>query len=109
LCRFHCLFCHGYEEAGGQSAGILAAGAVADPQRVLHVAGMVAPLAKDIVIYSNGDANVTEAIKAAAKGRRVTLEPRRIASLQRKDPDHAEIIIRLEDGDTRIETFVVRE
>ena len=66
-------------------------------------------MARNIVIYSNGDANVTEAIKAAAKGRRVTLEPRRIASLQRKDPDHAEIIIRLEDGDTRIETFVVRE
>lgn len=70
---------------------------------------MVAPLARNIVVYSNGDANVTEAIKAAAKGRRVTIEPRRIVSLQRKDPDHPEIIVRFEDGDTRIETFMVRE
>ncbi|KAM0709177.1 hypothetical protein Q7P35_003213 [Cladosporium inversicolor] len=104
---FHCLFCHGYEEAGGQSAGILAAGAVSDPQRVLHVAGMVAPLARDIVVYSNGDAVVTEAIRAAAKDRRVTIEPRRIVSLKRKDPNHAEITVRFQDGDTRTETFLV--
>ena len=66
-------------------------------------------MARNIVIYSNGDANVTEAIKAAAKGRRVTIEPRRIASLQRKDPDRLEIVVRFEDGDTRIEAFMVRE
>jgi hypothetical protein len=70
---------------------------------------MVAPLAKDIVFYSNGDANVTEAIKVATKGRRVTIEPRRIVSLQRKDPGHPEIIVRFEHGDTRIEAFMVRE
>jgi hypothetical protein len=70
---------------------------------------MVAPLARNIVIYSNGDANVTEAISSAAKGRRVTLEPRGIVSLQRKDPDRLEIVVRFEDGDTRIEAFMVRE
>lgn len=68
---------------------------------------MVAPLATDIVVYSNGDANVTEAIKAAAKGRRMIIEPRRIVSLKRKDPNHSEIIVRFEDGDSRTETFLV--
>lgn len=68
---------------------------------------MVAPLAKDIVVYTNGDANVTETIKAAAKDRHVTVEPRKIVSMQRKDPDHSEILVHFEDGDTRSETFLV--
>ena len=70
---------------------------------------MVAPLARDIVVYCNGDADVTEAIKAAAKGRRVIIEPRRIVSLKRKDPNHSEIIVRFEDGGTGTETFMVSE
>lgn len=107
LRRFHCLFCHGYEEAGGQSAGILALGMVADAQRVLHVAGMVAPLAKDIVVYTNGDAGLTEQITSAAEGRRMTIEPRKIAALERKNPDHPEIIVRFDDGNTRNEAFMV--
>ena len=64
-------------------------------------------MARDIVVYCNGDADVTEAIKAAAKGRRVIIEPRKIVSLQRKDPDHSGILVRFEDGDTRSETFLV--
>ena len=105
--RFHCLFCHGYEEAGGQSAGILAAGALADPQRVLHVAGMVAPLARDIVVYSNGDKKVAEDIKTAVDGRRVTIEPRKIRALERKRPHHPEIVVHFDDGETRSEAFMV--
>jgi hypothetical protein len=109
LCsRFHCLVCHGYEEAGGQSAGIIAAGQVTDPQRVLHVAGMVAPLAKDIVVYSNGDADVTEKMLAATEGKRVTVESRKIVALERKDPELPEVVIRLADGSTREEAFMVR-
>ena len=70
---------------------------------------MVAPLAKDIVVYTDGDADVAETIEAAAKGRRVIIEPRKIVSLQRKDPDHSEILVRFEDGDTRRETFLVSD
>lgn len=68
---------------------------------------MVAPLAKDIVVYTNGNANVTETIRAAAKGRRVTVEPRKIVTLQRNDPNHSEILVHFEDGDERAETFLV--
>lgn len=104
---FHCLFCHGYEEAGGQSAGILAIGSVADPQRVLHVAGMVAPLAKDIVVYSNGDASIAEQLKTAMDGRRASIETRRIVALERKHPDYPEVIVHLDDGSRRSEAFMV--
>ena len=64
-------------------------------------------MAKDIVVYTDGDANVTETIQAAAKGRRVSVEPRKIVSMQRKGPDHSEILVHFEDGDTRSETFLV--
>ena len=74
---------------------------------MLHVAGMVAPLARNIVVYTDGDANVTETIEAAAKGRRVTVEPRKIVSLKRKDPGHSEILVNFEDGKSRTETFLV--
>ena len=70
---------------------------------------MVAALAKDIVVYTNGDADVTETLQAAAEGRRVTIEPRRIVSLQRKYPNHSEILVHFEDGETRTEAFLVSD
>lgn len=71
------------------------------------MAGMVAPLARDIVVYTNGDASITEQIETAAEGRRLTIEPRKIAALERKNPEHPEIIVRFDDGDTRNEAFMV--
>ena len=70
---------------------------------------MVAALARDIVVYTNGDADVTETLQAAAEGRRVTIEPRRIVSLQRKDTNHSKIIVHFEDGETRTEAFLVSD
>lgn len=50
---FHCLFCHGYEERGSPSAGIL----ILSPgafQFSVAFAGMTSKLAKKIIIYTNG-------------------------------------------------------
>lgn len=69
---------------------------------------MVAPLAKDIVVYTNGDADVTEKMLKATEGKRVTVEARRIVSLERKQPDQPEIVVRFEDGGMREEAFMVR-
>jgi hypothetical protein len=69
---------------------------------------MVAPLAKDIVVYSNGDADVTEKMLAATEGKRVTVESRRIVALQRKDPERPVVVVRFADGSTRDEAFMVR-
>jgi len=68
---------------------------------------MLAPLAKDLIVYCNGDESVTAAIKTAANGRRVTIEPRKIASLERKSPHHPEIIVHFDDGETKTEAFLV--
>jgi hypothetical protein len=75
---------------------------------VLHVAGMVAPLAKDIVVYSNGDADVTGQMLAATEGKRVEVESRKIVALERKDPGLPEVVVHLADGGIREEAFMVR-
>ncbi|VVT56588.1 uncharacterized protein SAPINGB_P005165 [Magnusiomyces paraingens] len=52
-CIFHCLFCHGFEERGAESAGvlILTPGAF---QFSAAFAGMAARLARKITVYTNG-------------------------------------------------------
>jgi hypothetical protein len=45
---------------------------------------------------------------AATEGKRVTVEPRKIAAIERKHSDHTEVIVHFEDGNTREETFMVR-
>ena len=104
---FHCLVCHGYEEAGGLSAGVLAAGHVTDPRTVLHLAGMAAPLARNLTVYTNGDESVTQAILAACEDKRVSVEPRKIKSIKRKDDKRSDVIISFEFGESRDETFMV--
>jgi hypothetical protein len=105
---FHCLFCHGFEEAGGSSAGVIASGLITDPRMVLHMAGMAAPLAKELVVYADGDSSIAKQMTAATEGKRVTVEPRKIAAIERKHSDHTEVIVHFEDGNTREETFMVR-
>ena len=68
----------------------------------------MAPLAKDIVVYSNGDTDVTEKMLAATEGKRATVESRRIVALQRKDPERPEVVVRFADGSMRDEAFMVR-
>ena len=68
---------------------------------------MVAPLVRDIVVYSNGDASIAEQIRRAVKGRRVSIETSKIVALERKHPDHSGVIVRLDDGCTRTEAFMV--
>lgn len=74
---------------------------------VLHMAGMAASLAKDVVVHTNGDAGVAERVKAAADGKRVTVEPRKIVAIERKEPEHTEVLVHFGDGETRAETFLV--
>jgi hypothetical protein len=105
---FHCLFCHGFEEAGGSSAGVIASGLITDPRMAMHMAAMAAPLAEDLVIYADGDLSVAKQMTAASDGKRVMVEPRKIAAIERKHPDHTKVVVHFEDGSTKEETFMVR-
>lgn len=65
-------------------------------------------MARDIVVYSNGDADVTKKMVAAAEGKRVTVESRKIVALERKHPDHPDVIVHFADGSMKEEAFMVR-
>lgn len=73
----------------------------------MHVSGMAASLAQNVVIYTNGDENATESMTAATKDRRLTIEGRKIVSIEQAQPDHPDVLVHLEDGSTRTEAFMV--
>ncbi|WYZ43062.1 hypothetical protein EsH8_VI_000761 [Colletotrichum jinshuiense] len=52
---FYCLFCHGFEERGAESVGVLAFGAVGNIKRATHIAYMARPLGKQVTIYTHGN------------------------------------------------------
>jgi thioredoxin reductase len=59
---FHCLYCHGYEERGGPSAGVLTIEAVADAQQAVHYAHQALQLDPSITIYTNANPSLAASI-----------------------------------------------
>ncbi|QIW99544.1 hypothetical protein AMS68_005062 [Peltaster fructicola] len=100
---FHCLFCHGFEERGG-TAGLLALGALASENAVLHVARMAAQLAKSITVYTHGDEKVAESLREVFAGKPVQFEPRKIAELV--DLPGKGVKIWFGDGESKVEAFL---
>ena len=109
---FHCLFCHGFEERGGESAGLLAIDLMSNPTMALHVGNMALQLAKTLTIYTNGDestaANITTALKPPSS--MITVESRKIKKMAMASPDSdsADVVVTLEDGTQKTESFIVR-
>lgn len=64
---FHCPFCHGYE-ARGQSLGTVANGAMA-----AHALPMHFGLTQDLVLFTNGKADLPEELREAMERRKVQL------------------------------------
>ncbi|PNS14341.1 thioredoxin reductase [Sphaceloma murrayae] len=79
---FHCLFCHGYEESGVDSAGLLAIGVLANPNHGAIVAKFAARLAKKVVIYTNGDVNVYQSLVEKLKHPVFSFDQRVISRLE---------------------------
>ncbi|PHH90386.1 hypothetical protein CDD83_3836 [Cordyceps sp. RAO-2017] len=98
---FHCLFCHGYEDRGAPSVGVLAVAPVVVPFLVLHMAENAAQLGERVVIYTNGNAELTEQL-----GSTFEVEPRPIRRLVDKAGTDC-VTVELADGTARDETFLV--
>ncbi|ERF77100.1 hypothetical protein EPUS_09239 [Endocarpon pusillum Z07020] len=101
---FHCLFCHGFEERGAISAGVLALGFITSPPMILHMARMASPLAKHVTIYCHGNKELSTQLQKEFQGKPLTIEPRKIAALERRD-EH--VTVHFEDGGSRKEAFFV--
>lgn len=103
---FHCLFCHGYEQRGSASAGVLAIDDVAPVPIALHVARNAAQLVKEVTIYTNGNNSQVDALQAAiGPTAPMTIDSRRITKLV-LGTDQIGLTLHFEDGSTKEEAFL---
>lgn len=104
--RFHCLFCHGFEERDSASAGVLAIGDVASVGAALHLGRMAKRLAPTVTIYTNGAEDLYEQITLGLNGSGIKVDKRRIARLE-QGSEQIRVIVHLEDGSNVREGFLV--
>ncbi|KAL0936715.1 thioredoxin reductase [Colletotrichum truncatum] len=63
---YHCLFCHGFEERGAESVGVLGYGMLGNMKMARHVSYMARPLAKQVTIYTNGNEEFASELSASS-------------------------------------------
>lgn len=105
---FHCLFCHGYEDRGAASSGVLAVPPVAGALAA-HMAQNAAQLTQQVTLYSNGDDAVELELKPIVRSfvqSKFSIETRRIKQLTSSDSDDS-VIVEFEDGTSKNEKFLV--
>lgn len=101
---FHCLFCHGFEDRGAESAGVLGAGFITQPAMILHMARMASPLAKKVTVYCHGNEELTAQVQKEFENKPLTIEPRKITAVEKQGDS---VIVQFDDGQTRQEGFLV--
>ncbi|KAI0489787.1 FAD/NAD(P)-binding domain-containing protein [Xylaria cf. heliscus] len=106
---FHCLFCHGFEERGAASAGLIATGLLGNSMFAPPVSRMANRLASAVNVYTDGNVALGAEIRAALKNtKKFHIENRKIKGLA-KDPDvqgEAGVLVTLEDGTVNREGFI---
>jgi gliotoxin/aspirochlorine biosynthesis thioredoxin reductase len=105
--RFHCLFCHGYEERGAPSAGVLAIDDCANPEAALHMARMARRLSENITIYAHGADKVADQLSSLIRhDEGIRVECRRVVKMELKSDTKDRVIVHLEDGEAAKEGFI---
>ncbi|KAF7551190.1 hypothetical protein G7Z17_g5194 [Cylindrodendrum hubeiense] len=102
---FHCLFCHGFEERGTESAGVLAGGFLTAPEKLLHISPMAKRLAKSVTVYTNDNEQLHASLQGKLQSSKIHFDNRKIARFQLKDGG-PEVTIHFEDGTTKTEGFI---
>lgn len=103
--RFHCLFCHGYEEKNVNSAGVLAVGDMANPSRALHLARMAKRLTPNVTIYTDGADELAQKTAEAAADDDIKVESKMIKRLEKGE--ESSVILHFKDAQTFTEGFLV--
>ncbi|KAL6808126.1 hypothetical protein V8C40DRAFT_259859 [Trichoderma camerunense] len=105
---FHCLFCHGYEERGLASAGVLAVGDCASLGPAMHLARMARRLAGKVTVYTDGAVELSQAIEEPLRAAGFELDSRHIARVS-NGSGHSETKLEFDDGTIRTEGFLVHK
>ncbi|KAI1322260.1 FAD/NAD(P)-binding domain-containing protein [Xylariaceae sp. FL0255] len=106
---YHCLFCHGYEERGNESSGILAIDDFSPVPATLHVARNAAQLTKNVTIYTNGDTASAAGFEAGVGPvAPFKIDSRRITKFELGNNQHG-ITIHFDDGTSKQEAFIAHK
>lgn len=101
------LVCHGYEERGAASAGVLAIGDLAKMFMSMHMGRMAKRLADRITIYTDGNEELAEQLLVTvANDPAMRIDNRSIQRLA-KGPHGSEVDITLASGEVVTEGFIV--
>jgi len=101
------LFCHGYEERGAASAGVLAIGDLANTFGSMHMGCMAKRLADRITIYTDGNEELAKQLLVlVVNDPAMRIDNRRIQRLS-KGPHGSEVDITLASGEVVTEGFIV--
>ncbi|KAK7042376.1 hypothetical protein R3P38DRAFT_2511450 [Favolaschia claudopus] len=103
---FHCLFCHGYEERGQDSVGVIGTGLISNSDIMLHAAPNAARLAKHVNIYTNDNASLLASTKAGLHSSKFAFDDRKITKYRLVDGGPA-VEITFADGSTKTEGWLV--
>ncbi|KAF2462083.1 hypothetical protein BDY21DRAFT_312963 [Lineolata rhizophorae] len=106
---FHCLFCHGYEERGAASTGVLAVGPVmGNPMMAMHQAHSAKRLAHKVTVYTNGSEELAGQLRPEIAGEPgFSVDTRPISGLA-KGPKGSEVVVKFANGDEpQVEGFLV--
>jgi thioredoxin reductase len=107
---FHCLYCHGWEEKGNVSAGMLAEGATGAVVPALHFARQALRMVEQVTVYTNGNEQLAAELEAAlqAAPAPMRVNSKKITKLT-KAADNARITLDLDDGTSVSEAFLAHK
>ena len=104
------MYCHGWEERGTPSAGMLADGEASKVPVALHLARQVLRMSDQVTLYTNGNTELAEQLSEALKAAPapMTVDSRKISKLV-KGSENAQVVLHLEDGTSKIEAFLAHK
>ncbi|KAJ1712134.1 thioredoxin reductase GliT-like protein [Aspergillus flavus] len=105
---FHCLFCHGYEERGCASAGLLAVGDVANPMVAMHFARMAKRFASTVTLYTDGAEELAQTLQESTRGTGIKVNKKKISKLV-KGHGASDVHVIFEDGTQVTEGFLTHK
>lgn len=105
-CSFHCLFCHGFEDRGAASSGILAIPlSSASVVLITHVAENAAQLSKSVTMYTHGNEEL--AVQLDPFTNDIFKVERRPIKRLLGESGNTSVTVEFEDGSKKEESFLV--
>ncbi|CAE7193010.1 hypothetical protein CFE70_007109 [Pyrenophora teres f. teres 0-1] len=107
---FHCLYCHGWEEKGAPSAGVLATEETGAVLPALHFARQALRMTSHVVLYTNGNTSLASSLTTALAHSPAPMhaDARKILKLE-KAPDRASVTLHFADDTIATEAFLVHK